>query len=106
MKLREEIWSFNSLDPLRSPLRWFKRICVVMRFMYYLSISELHDGCHIDWTPIIGNNYFRYPEIPLSPSPQDLKTKFSGVMCPEFVYVVLTKDSFARLWKFDYDIVM
>ena len=30
---REEIWSFTSLGPLRSPLRWFERIGVVMRFM-------------------------------------------------------------------------
>ena len=27
-------------------------------------------------------------------------------MCPEFIYVVLTSDSFAGLWKFSYNIIM
>jgi hypothetical protein len=27
-------------------------------------------------------------------------------MCPEFVYVALTQDSFARLWKFNHNIIM
>jgi hypothetical protein len=71
-----------------------------------LTISELHDGYYIDWTPIIGDNQFSYPEISFSTNSQDFKSKFSGVMCPEFVYVVLTQDSFARLWKFNYDIIM
>ena len=85
---------------------WFERISKVIRFTCNLTIPELHDGYCIDWTPIIGNNYFRYPEISFSPYPQNLKTKFSRVMCPEFVYVVFTRDSFTRLWKLNYDVVM
>ena len=103
MSRREDIWSLNSLDPLRSPLRWFERICVEMRF---LSNSELPDGYHIDWTPIIGDNQFSYPEISFSTNSQDFKSNFSRVMCPEFVYVALTQDSFARLWKFNHNIIM
>jgi hypothetical protein len=103
--LRSTDWmkdrSFNSLDPLRSPRRRLKRITKVIRFTCNLTVSELHDGYCIDWLPIISNNYFRNPEISFSPYSQNLKTKFCRVMCSEFVYVVFTRDSFTRLWKFN-----
>jgi hypothetical protein len=50
------VCSFYSLYPLRSPLRWFERISIVVCFMCNLTISELHDGYHIDRTPIISDN--------------------------------------------------
>src|SRR5215510_16515194 len=76
--------SSDFLDPLRSPFRWLKRIRIVMCFVCNLPILELHNGYYIDWTPIIGNNQFSYPEISLSTRPQDLKTKFGWVMCSKF----------------------
>lgn len=67
---------------------------------------NFHDNNHIDWTPIIGNDQFNYPEISFSTNSQDSKSNFSGIMCPEFVYVVLPPDSFTRLWKFNYNVIM
>ena len=72
------------LDPLRSPFGWFERICIVMRFMCDLTISELHYAHHIDWTPVIGNNQFNYPEISFSTNSQDFKSNFSGIICPVY----------------------
>ena len=72
-----------------------------------LIISELHDAYHVDWTStIISNNVFSYPETSFSTRPQNFKTKFSRVMFPEFVQVTFARDSFARLRKFNYDVVM
>ena len=48
-------------------------------------IYELHDTYHINWTSIISNNVFSYPKTFFSTRPQDLKSKFSMVMFPEFV---------------------
>jgi len=98
--------SLYSLNPLRSPLRRFERITKVVRFMCNLTIPELHDAYCIDWTPIIGNNNFRYPKISFPPYSQNFKTKFSRVMCSEFVYIVFTRDPFTRLRKLNYDVVM
>src|SRR5215204_3150063 len=44
-------------------------------------VSKLHNGYYIDWTPIIGDNQFSYPEISFSTNSQDFKSEFSGVMC-------------------------
>jgi len=95
MSRREEIWSFNSLDPLRSPLRWFEGISKVIRFTCNLTISELNDGYHIDWTPVIGDNSFSDPEISFSPNSQDFKSKFSGGNVP-WVHICFAYQGFVR----------
>ena len=92
--------------PLRSPLRWFKWIRKVGCFKCDLTIPELHDIYYIDWTPpVICNDIFSYP-VPFSPNSQDFKGKFGWVVCSEFINVVFARDSFIRLWKFNYDVVM
>ena len=70
--------SSDFLDPLRSPFRWLKRIRIVMCFVCNLPILELHNGYYIDWTPIIGNNQFSYPEISLSTRRRILKLSLAG----------------------------
>ena len=93
--------------PLRSPLRWFKWIRKVECFKCDLTIPELYDIYYIDWTPpVICNDIFSYPEVAFSPYSQDLENNFSGVVCPESVEVTFARDTFARLWKFNYELIM
>ena len=107
MSLQFWHWYLHSPDPLRSPLRWFKWIRKVECFKCDLPLFELHDSYHIDRTPpVICNDIFNYPDVPFSPNSQDLENNFSGVVCPESVQVTFARDTFARLWKFNYEVVM
>ena len=69
---------YHPLDPLGSPSRWFERISVIVRLMCNPAFSEFHDTHNIDWTPIIGDNQFNYPEISFSTNRKILKVSLAG----------------------------
>src|ERR1700733_11977201 len=95
------------LNPLTSP-RWrLEGICKILRFVHDLSIAEFHNTDSVCRMPLVSDNIFRDPELTFSENSPDIEARwFTGMMTPQRLQIVSSKDSLARLRIITDDIIV